>query len=235
MSADRRLRQWSQDRYASLIKPLVLTSLLLTFVLLFLWLAGEVQEGDTQRIDVLLTRSALQLRERWPFLVESVRDISGLGGAVVLTILTVCCAGYLVLARRTSTAVVAGISVATGALALDGIKHLVGRSRPDAHLAAGVFDGLSFPSGHASMAAVVYLTVGTLVASTRPQFVERAYILAAAALVSVLIGVSRLALGAHWATDVLGGWLFGSTWAALWLLLLRHVARRTTGRAPSSV
>lgn len=130
MSADRRLRRRSQDRYASLIKPLVLTSLLLTLVLLFLWLAGEVQEGDTQRIDVLLTRSALQLRERWPFLVEPVRDISGLGGAVVLTLLTVCCAGYLVLAWRTSTAVVAGISVATGALALDGTSILSAEAAP---------------------------------------------------------------------------------------------------------
>ena len=86
--------------------------------------------------------------------------------------------------------------------------------------------GLSFPSGHATMSAVVFLTLGTLVASTRTLWVERLYILCAAAFMTMLVGASRIALGVHSATDVVGGWAFGSAWAIAWLLLAGFLDRR---------
>ena len=75
------------------------------------------------------------------------------------------------------------------------------------------------------MAAIVFLTLGTLIASTRTRLRERSYILAAAALLALLVGVSRVMLGVHWATDVLGGWAFGAGWAMAWLLLVGAVMR----------
>jgi undecaprenyl-diphosphatase len=58
-----------------------------------------------------------------------------------------------------------------------------------------------------------------LLASTRSAWAERSFILAAGALMTLLVGLSRVAMGVHWATDVIGGWAFGSAWALLWLLL----------------
>jgi undecaprenyl-diphosphatase len=64
-----------------------------------------------------------------------------------------------------------------------------------------------------------------LLASTRTRAIERTYILAMASLMTLLVGVSRIILGVHWATDVLAGWAFGAAWAMLWLLLARRFAR----------
>jgi undecaprenyl-diphosphatase len=91
-----------------------------------------------------------------------------------------------------------------------------------------VAPGLSFPSGHAGISAIVFLTLGALLASTRSRAVERSYILGTATLMTVLVGLSRIALGVHWATDVLAGWAFGAVWALIWLML----ARRLSGPTP---
>jgi undecaprenyl-diphosphatase len=99
------------------------------------------------------------------------------------------------------------------------LKAAFGRLRPDPMFAELTVPGLSFPSGHATMSATVFLTAGALIAATHRRWAERAYILSAAALLTALVGVSRAMLGVHWATDVLGGWAFGSAWALLWLLL----------------
>ncbi len=199
-----------RDRCASLIKPLAIASVLLSAMALFAMLTDEVHEGDTRTLDVYVAKLALAGRARWPGLVGPMQDISGLGGVTVLTLMTAGCVGFLLLVRRRRTGLLAVASVVTGSVPVTAIKHIVARARPDASLASGVFNGLSFPSGHASMSAVAHLTLGALVASTRDERLERIYILDAAFVATGLIGVSRVALGAHWTTDVLGGWLFGS-------------------------
>ena len=72
----------------------------------------------------------------------------------------------------------------------------------------------------------MYLTLGVMLAGTRSQARERLYILAAATLMTVLVGLSRIVLGVHWATDVLAGWAFGAAWALLGLLMARRLTRR---------
>jgi undecaprenyl-diphosphatase len=84
---------------------------------------------------------------------------------------------------------------------------------------------MSFPSGHASMSAIVFLTLGALLANTRGRWVERVFILATAAIATFLVGVSRVALGVHWATDVLAGWALGTGWATAWLLVAHRTRR----------
>lgn len=81
------------------------------------------------------------------------------------------------------------------------------------------------PSGHASLSALVFLSLGALLASTRSKPAERIYILCLAGLMTLLVGLSRVALGVHWGSDVLGGWAFGSAWALIYLLLARRLAR----------
>jgi undecaprenyl-diphosphatase len=71
------------------------------------------------------------------------------------------------------------------------------------------------------MSMVFYLTVGIVLARSHERLCVRAYVVGVTALLAVLIGVSRVALGVHWASDVLGGWAFGVAWTLLWCLLVR--------------
>jgi undecaprenyl-diphosphatase len=76
----------------------------------------------------------------------------------------------------------------------------------------------SFPSGHAMLSAVCYLTLGALLAGVVPARRYKAYILGTAIFLTLLVGGSRIYLGVHWPTDVLAGWCLGAAWAmACWL------------------
>lgn len=85
---------------------------------------------------------------------------------------------------------------------------------------------MSFPSGHSTMSALVFLTIGVVIANTRGQLGEKIYILAAAGFLSTLVGLSRVGLGVHWATDVIAGWSFGGAWAILWLVIAHWLLDR---------
>jgi undecaprenyl-diphosphatase len=214
------------DRYQTLFIPLLvgLASLLLT--LAFVHLGGEVVEGDTRGFDLRVSLGAQALRIGRPWLAEVSRDLSGLGSTTVLSLFIVATVGYLVLVRARTTALLVASSALTGSVLVSVLKSVFGRVRPDASLAEIVAQGLSFPSGHASMSAIVFLTLGALLASTHSRMTERTYIFATAALTTLLVGMSRIVLGVHWATDVLGGWAFGTAWALAWLLLARWLDRR---------
>ncbi len=195
-------------------------------VLAFALLAGEMLEGDTHAFDTMLLSAAQSMSTAHPWVFEAMRDFSGLGSTVVLTLFIAITAGYLALVSMRSSALLVTASAVSGAISVSAFKMAFGRARPDTAYAELVATTLSFPSGHATMSAVIFLTMGALVASTRTLWIERIYIVCAAALMTVLVGVSRIALGVHWATDVLGGWAFGSAWAIAWLMLAAFLDRR---------
>lgn len=123
------------------------------------------------------------------------RDLSGMGSTVVLTLATTATLGYLALVNARAAAILVTSAVVSGTLLVSVFKAAFGRLRPDIAFAALQESSLSFPSGHASMSAMVYLTLGTLIASTRPRWSQRFYILFVAALMTTLVGLSRIALG----------------------------------------
>ena len=212
------------DRDRWLLKPLLMGLSSLLLALAFLHLGSEMVEGDTLSADWQLLQAALRLRAAHPWTAGLMRDLSGLGSTSVLTLVTVTTVGYLALVRARMTAALVAVSVATGAIAVAAFKLAFGRSRPDPSFSDHLVAGLSFPSGHASMSAIVFLTIGVLVASTRARWPERAYILATATVLTLLVGISRVVLGVHWTSDVLGGWAFGTAWALAWLMLARRAA-----------
>ncbi|OOG58048.1 phosphatase PAP2 family protein [Polaromonas sp. C04] len=220
------LRPSQRERYQSLLKPLFIVFVAALLALAFAHLGSEVVEGDTRFFDMQLLRGAQSLRAAHPWLAEVMRDLSGLGSTTVLALFTVATTGYLALISARTSAFLVATSVISGSILVSVFKAAFGRLRPDAAYAELSVAGLSFPSGHASMSAIVFLTLGSLLASTHSRPAERIYILGTAVLMTLLVGLSRVALGVHWATDVLGGWAFGAAWAGLWLVLARHVARR---------
>jgi len=219
-----------KERHRALFRPLFFGLTAGLLLLAFALLGGEVLEGETRSFDTYLLREAQSLRARHPGVADVMRDLSGLGSTVVLTLFTVITVGYLVVVSARVTALVAAVSVVSGSVLVGVFKSSFGRLRPDAAYSDIAASGLSFPSGHATMSAAVFLTIGTLIASRRTAWNERVYILLAAATLTVLVGVSRVVLGVHWSTDVAGGWAFGSGWAIVWLLVARHAARRDPTR-----
>lgn len=211
--------------YKALLKPLLVVFAAAALALAFALLGSEVGEGETHTFDMQILRRAQSLRAAYPGLAEVMRDLSGLGSTVVLTLFTVATVAYLVLVSKKTTALLVAVSALSGTVLVSVFKALFGRLRPDAAYAALTTPGLSFPSGHASMSAIVFLTLGTVIASSRSRLIERAYILLTAVLMTALVGLSRILLGVHYATDVFGGWAFGSAWAIAWLVLARRLDR----------
>jgi undecaprenyl-diphosphatase len=83
----------------------------------------------------------------------------------------------------------------------------------------------SFPSGHAMLSAVIYLTLGVMLASAQEDRRIKFYVLSLAVLLTVLVGMSRVYLGVHWPSDVLAGWALGASFACLgWLLFRKRMA-----------
>jgi len=187
-------------------------------MLLFIQLGSEVGEGEATWLDAAVLHAAQAMRALRPWLAAVMRDLTGVGSTAVLALLATSACGYLVLIRARRTAAFVALSVASAAAAVELLKALFGRERPAPEFAAYAASGLSFPSGHTSMSTVVFMTLGLLVARTHGRAAERFFIVAFAAVLALLVGVSRAALGVHWATDVIGGWVFGTSWAIAWLL-----------------
>jgi len=91
----------------------------------------------------------------------------------------------------------------------------------------------SFPSGHAMLSAIVYLTLGIFLMQIVRGRVTKLYCLLWALFLTFLVGISRIYLGVHYPTDVLAGWMAGLVWASIcWVVAhyLRHrVARQKAG------
>lgn len=216
----------ARDPVRALWPALLVAACAALLLFLFLKLGSEVVEGDTQGFDQALLQLAHGLRERLPWLGAVLRDITSLGSTVVLTLFTLATVAYLWLFAARRMALLVAASIGSGVLLVSGLKIGFDRARPDPAWAELAVAGMSFPSGHTSMSAIVFLTMGALIAATRRRSAKRLFILASAGLLSLLVGLSRIALGVHWATDVIGGWALGSAWAVLWLLLLRALSRR---------
>lgn len=159
-----------------------------------------------------------------PWLEEAVRDITGLGSMIVLLLVTGAVVFYLLLIRKSREALVVLVAVGGGQILSSLLKLGIDRPRPElvSHLVH--VQTLSFPSGHAMMAAVTYLTLGTMLAGIVPGRVTKTYVLGVAMLITLLVGVSRVYLGVHWPSDVLAGWCAGFAWAMLcWLVARRFI------------
>ena len=197
----------------------------------FIALADAVSEGSTAAIDhklLLMLRNSQDptLMAGPPRLQEMMRDFTGLGGTGVLALVTMSAAGFLLLERKYHAALLLVVAVVGGMLLSGYLKAEFDRARPAfAPYGGSLAVSPSFPSGHSMMAAVVYLTIGALIARMRPDPRVRLYVLVLAVLVTILVGISRVYLGVHWPTDVLAGWALGAAWALLcWLgaLLLQR-------------
>nr|WP_211113743.1 phosphatase PAP2 family protein [Azospirillum picis] len=200
-------------------------------VFAFVELAGEVMEGETTAFDrwlLLALRDPLNPEQAggpW-WLARVARDITSLGSTTIVTLVTIAALGFLLLLRKRAAALLVLASVGGGGTLSTVLKSLFDRARPDLVPHGDQVISASFPSGHAMLSAIVYLTLGALLT----QFVQgrrtKAYLLIWAMMLTLLVGSTRVYLGVHWPTDVLAGWCVGAAWAALCWVIAEWLQRR---------
>lgn len=204
---------------------------LATGTLVFIEVADEIREGDSERLDravlLALRQNGDLARPIGPlWLGEVGRDITALGGVAVLTLVSVAVLGYLLLEKKPRAAAFVAVAVG-GALGLSTtLKGWFNRPRPDLVPHLSYVSSSSFPSGHSMLSAAVYLTLGAMLARQQQSLALKAYFLIVAVTLTLLVGASRVYVGVHWPTDVVGGWAAGSAWAAGCWLLARRLQHR---------
>lgn len=209
----------------------------------FLNLASEVGEGETLAFDrriLLALRNPADLSDPVGSrsFEEAMRDVTGLGGVTVITLVTLVGVLAFLFHRRWRHAAILAGTVLLADISSEALKVVYHRARPDLVPHGSYVYSASFPSGHSTLSAAMYLTLAMLAASLEPHRASKVMAYVLAALLILSIGFSRVYLGVHWPSDVLAGWALGGAWAlAAWLALLRFGRRedivgRAVGDAP---
>ena len=195
----------------------------------FLVLAVVVTVGShwLDSLDLRISARAYAFTLDHPWCEAMARVATFLGNGQTVTVMTAVVAVACAWQRRWLLGGWLALTVAGGALVGTAVKVLVERVRPDS---AGVLtsaQGFSFPSGHARGATIAYVAVFLVVAWQvfRPHRGARVASAAAVAVVVGAVGLSRVFLGAHWPSDVLGGWLLGSAWVTASTAVLLRMTR----------
>jgi undecaprenyl-diphosphatase len=203
----------------------------------FVKIAHELLEGELSSFDEWLLRlPRLPDNPRIPigpsWLLESAKDMTVLGGRTFLVAVILFSLGYLALERKRGAMWLVAVAAVGGGLFSTVMKELFGRGRPDIVPHLVVVASPSFPSGHAMLAAIIYLTLGALLARFTARRRTRAYLLSVAVLLTLVVGASRVYLGVHYPTDVLAGWCAGLVWALICWLVARYLQYRGAVERP---
>lgn len=212
---------------------LALTTQLAVLVLLgaaFANVTEDVLEGEElARLDDPVSRFLIGHREPW--LTAAMRVVTDLGSAFVLVPLLL---SVGVLARRRqgswSQLRFLTLTLAGASLTSTVIKLVVSRPRPEADALVDAL-GYGFPSGHSTAAAAGWLSAALVLSHLTHGVAVRVTLGTLAVAVVALVGVSRVYLGVHEPTDVLGGWALGTLWLAGVLAITRVLSNRPAGRA----
>jgi PAP2 superfamily/Peptidase propeptide and YPEB domain len=209
------------------------TAFAFALALLFVEILDAVVENDDlTALDRPVVQWVAAHRPDW--LNSFVVGVTDLGGKVLLTAAVATAA--ILAARRLRSwwpLLVSLCALGGCALLVAGIKVVIGRDRPDRLHHALFESGFAFPSGHSASALVGWALVAWLVCKLTANRTVRATAWVAAGLLSVAVGASRIYLGVHYPSDVLGGWVLGAVWFTTVLIAagLDPTVRRPRPRA----
>jgi undecaprenyl-diphosphatase len=191
----------------------------------FFTLGAEISEGDTSAFDRKLIRllrhsdmGGQPIGPAW--FKDSMRDVTALGGFTFLTLMTIVVVLSLFFHRKRREGIIVATTAISSQTSIEILTFLYDRPRPDPVLPQLHAYTASFPSGHTTESTAIFLTVATVIAALEANDNVKILIYAVAAFIIFAIGLSRVYLGMHWPTDVLGGWVLGTAWAlAAWTAL----------------
>jgi len=169
------------------------------------------------------------------FLAKAARDVTTLGGTLFRTVLSVVFIGWFVLKRDAASAAALLAAILGELIFVDFLKDFFGRARPEIVPQLVEVSTRSFPSGHSASAAAIFLTIAALLAHRTEAPTVRRFAFIVAGILALLVGASRVYLGVHYPTDVIGGLGFGTAWSGLVLYAtVRLQAREQKTRAENS-
>jgi undecaprenyl-diphosphatase len=214
------------------IRVIIALLIFISAVWLFFEIADEVAEGTTQQFDeavLMFLRNAEDYEEpRGPYWLKStVRDLTSLGGGPVLILLIASVLGFLLLRKEYLIALLVLFATLGGTALGQLLKNIFGRERPTIVTHLMDVGQLSFPSGHSLMSAVVYLSLAALLSRIQKRRIIRIYIFSIALLLTFIVGLTRIYLGVHYPTDVIGGWSVGLAWATFCWFLAWFVQKKS--------
>jgi undecaprenyl-diphosphatase len=185
----------------------------------FFYLGQQVMTGDTQRfdkwaVDSLRNRNDVSLGRGPLWLSGAIRDITAFGSVAVVAMISLAAIGLALLTGTRRLALLMLFAAGGGFLINMWLKELYDRPRPQLPHVMSV-PSRSFPSGHAMVAASVYLSLGAVLATREERRIVKVYFVCLALVLTGLVGLSRVYLGFHYPTDVLAGWTAGGIWALL--------------------
>lgn len=216
---------------------LALLAVVSGLILAFLQIADEMIEGEMEAFDQAVLMAFRDPADPEtvigpPWVHEMVRDITALGSFSLLGLIVLGVCLYLYLARMRSAALFVLVSVLGGTLLSTVLKLGYNRPRPDLTTMSEQFTA-SFPSGHAMLSAVTFLTLGALLARFAPTYRLQVFSICSALVLTLLVGLSRLYMGVHYPSDILAGWCLGSAWALICSSVALVLQRRGTVDKPA--
>jgi undecaprenyl-diphosphatase len=181
-----------------------------SFLALFAILSLAVSKGVTEGFDSTV-RSGVH-RGASPSLTDSMDLATRLGSASLLTLLFLACFICLYLGGLRRNAWTLAITMAGAVVLENGLKYLIHRARPEPFFDLAAPETYSYPSGHTLFATCFYGVAACSIAGHISGNFSRAAIWVSAAVIIVVVGFSRVYLGVHYPTDVLGGFLGAAFW-----------------------
>ena len=152
--------------------------------------------------------------------------ITTVGNTVSMFLLSAVVVVVLLRVRRKSDAVVVAGSMLTGWGLMNALKFAFARERPPTPERLVDIASHSFPSGHAMMSMVLATVAIAVMLRSPDPWLHRPVLLTLPVVAALLIGFSRIYLGAHWTTDVLAGWVFGALWGLGWIYAVKLLSAR---------
>lgn len=221
-----KLREFLTREYIALIAIGLICALLFAF----LRLADIATGTDTHALDIALLElfrepgnPTQMIGSFW--VTEAVRDVTALGSFTILTLVVLIATIYLLLIKKPVTALLLVVGVIGGALVSEWLKDIFARPRPEYSTIAAEMSA-SFPSGHSMLSAITYLTIAALLARVTESAALKGFFIGVAVILSVLVGITRVAMGVHFPSDVLAGWALGAAWAIGWAAIAWTISNR---------
>lgn len=213
---------WTPDH-----RWLVFLAAALVALATFLELGEELlEQEELAAVDAQILRYVANLRRPW--LTIPAIDITALGSLTLLSLAALAAALPLLQLGDLRGAAQLLVAISGAGVWTLLTKRLFSRARPDLEHRLIEVQGYSFPSGHAAGAAALYVTLAIVVGRHVRSLRGRVWLLAGSSTLALLIGLSRVYLGVHYASDVASGLTFGTGWALLLTALFEW--RRSHGR-----